>query len=87
MSNGSQNNSSNNDSITTLLDGDMVERLRQLELFSSRRVEGIRTGDNPSPLKGFSSDFLQHRQYFPGDRILSEFQPFCKQTAQSDQRL
>ncbi len=57
------------DPVASLLDGDMVDRLRRLELFSSRRVEGGRTGDNPSPLKGFSSDFLQHRQYFHGDSL------------------
>lgn len=69
MTNGNPANNSTTDSITSLLNGDMVDRLRQLELFSSRRVEGIRTGDNPSPLKGFSSDFLQHRQYFHGDSL------------------
>ena len=55
--------------VASLLSGDMAERLRRLELFSRLRVEGTRVGDNPSPLRGFSSDFLQHRQYFPGDSL------------------
>ncbi|MGD0089804.1 MAG: DUF58 domain-containing protein [Planctomycetota bacterium] len=57
------------DAVTALLTGDMVERLRQLEIFSRLRVEGRRAGDNRSPLAGFSPDFLQHRQYFPGDDL------------------
>jgi uncharacterized protein (DUF58 family) len=52
-----------------LLDVDLAERVRRLELFSRLRVEGLHSGDSPSPLKGFSSDFLQHRAYFHGDDL------------------
>jgi len=53
----------------TLLDADVVERVRRLELFSRFRVDGFLSGLNQSPLKGFSADFLQHRPYFPGDSL------------------
>lgn len=52
-----------------LLDADLLERVRQLELFSRFRVEGMLAGPNKSPFKGFTSDFLQHRQYFRGDNL------------------
>ena len=55
--------------VNRLLTGELVERLRRLELFSREKVVGNRAGDNRSPLRGFSSDFLQHRQYFPGDSL------------------
>ena len=52
-----------------LTDADILERIRRLELFSRFRVEGFLNGVNRSVFKGFSSDFLQHRQYFPGDNL------------------
>jgi uncharacterized protein (DUF58 family) len=61
--------SPSHDPVTSMLSGDVIDRLRRLELFSRYRVVGNRTGDNRSPLRGFSSDFLQHRQYFPGDSL------------------
>ena len=54
---------------TNLISADLAGRVRQLMLFSRFRVEGRFTGDNKSTRKGFSSDFLQHRQYFPGDNL------------------
>jgi uncharacterized protein (DUF58 family) len=54
---------------TDLIAPDLAARVRQLMLFSRFRVEGRFTGDNKSTRKGFSSDFLQHRQYFPGDNL------------------
>jgi len=53
----------------SLVDGALADRLRQLELFSRLRVEGTLHGPNKSPFRGFSTDFLQHRQYFPGDNL------------------
>lgn len=53
----------------SLVDGDLADRLRRLELFSRLRVEGTLHGPNKSPFRGFSTDFLQHRQYFPGDNL------------------
>ena len=52
-----------------LFSGDLADRIRELELFSRQRVQGLRHGNNPSTLKGFSSDFRQHRQYYPGDSL------------------
>lgn len=52
-----------------LVDGDIIDRVRMLELFSRFRVEGILNGNNLSPYKGFTADFLQHRQYFKGDSL------------------
>ncbi|HUW35054.1 MAG TPA: DUF58 domain-containing protein [Planctomycetota bacterium] len=53
----------------SLVDGSIVDRIRQLELFSRFRVESFLAGPNKSPFKGFSSDFVQHRQYFHGDSL------------------
>lgn len=55
--------------VTSLLTGDIVERVKRLELFSRFLVEGMLTGENRSPFKGFSTDFLQHRQYAYGDNL------------------
>ena len=32
-------------------------------------VEGLRVGDHKSPYRGFSVEFVQHREYVPGDDI------------------
>ena len=55
--------------VASLLSGDIVERIKQLELFSRLRVEGTLAGENRSPFKGFSTDFLQHREYHYGDNL------------------
>jgi uncharacterized protein (DUF58 family) len=57
------------DPVVTLLTGEVVDRVKHLELFSRLWVEGSQLGDNPLPLRGTSIDFLQHRQYFPGDSL------------------
>jgi len=54
---------------SSILDGPVVERIKRLELFSRLRVEGSRPGENRSPRLGFSTDFSQHRQHFPGDGL------------------
>ena len=54
---------------STIIHGEMADRLRQLELFSRLRVEGWLNGPGKSPLVGFSSDFRQHRQYVAGDNL------------------
>ena len=53
----------------SLLSAEMVERLRQLELFSRLRVEGAMAGENRSRRIGQGMDFARHRQYFPGDNL------------------
>jgi len=46
---------------------EVIERLRQLELFSRQRVQGLLKGENRSVLKGTSTDFVSHRPYYPGE--------------------
>lgn len=55
--------------IGNLVTAEMATRVKRLMLFSRYRVEGYFVGDNKSAKKGFSADFMQHRQYFPGDNI------------------
>ena len=43
--------------------------VKHLELFARSRVESHYKGAHRSRLKGHSTDFLQHRQYLPGDDI------------------
>ena len=42
---------------------------RALGLKARQVVEGLRVGDHKSPYKGFSVEFVQHREYVPGDDI------------------
>jgi len=50
-----------------LLDREAVTSLGQLELISTRVVEGFVTGKHRSPFKGSTADFAEHRPYSPGD--------------------
>src|SRR5438552_18969449 len=40
-----------------------------LTLIARTLVEGFLTGVHKSPYKGFSVEFAEHRQYYPGDEI------------------
>src|SRR5436305_8313186 len=40
-----------------------------LALIATSLVEGFLTGVHKSPYKGFSVEFAEHRQYYPGDEI------------------
>ena len=55
--------------IADIIPPDKAAHLKQLLLFARGRVEGRHAGDNRSVLKGSSTDFLQHRQYYPGDNL------------------
>ena len=55
--------------ITDVVTPELAARVEQLMLFSRFRVQGRQTGENKSVLKGSSTDFLQHRQYYPGDNL------------------
>ena len=46
---------------------EVTTRIRRLELTARRVVEGFLSGMHRSPYFGQSIEFLQHRQYFPGD--------------------
>ena len=51
------------------LDPAVVARLGTLELKARTIVEGFLSGLHRSPFKGFSVEFAEYRQYFPGDAL------------------
>ena len=51
------------------LQSDVVSRAEALGLKARTIVEGMRVGDHKSPYHGFSVEFIQHREYVPGDDI------------------
>lgn len=51
------------------LDPGVIARLGTLELRARTIVEGFLSGLHRSPLKGFSVEFAEYRQYFPGDEL------------------
>jgi len=51
------------------LDPDVVARAQALGVKARSLVEGLRVGDHKSPYRGFSVEFVQHREYVPGDDI------------------
>src|SRR5205085_8696233 len=46
-----------------------LARYGHLTLVARNLVEGFLTGVHKSPYKGFSVEFAEHRQYYPGDEI------------------
>src|SRR5579885_3344065 len=46
-----------------------LSRYGRLALIARGLVEGFLTGAHKSPYKGFSVEFAEHRQYYPGDEI------------------
>jgi len=54
---------------TRYLHPDVVARAQALGLQARTIVEGLRVGDHKSPFRGFSVEFVQHREYVPGDDI------------------
>src|SRR3982750_4081478 len=51
------------------LDPFALARFGRLELLARLVVEGVMTGLHKSPFKGFSVEFAEHRQYYPGDEV------------------
>src|SRR5947199_5278798 len=51
------------------LQPDMRARAEALGLKARTIVEGLRVGDHKSPYRGFSVEFVQHREYVPGDDV------------------
>jgi uncharacterized protein (DUF58 family) len=51
------------------LDPAVLARIGSLELKARTVVEGFLSGLHRSPLKGFSVEFAEYRQYFPGDDL------------------
>ena len=56
---------------TSYLNPATLARLGSLELKARTIVEGFLTGLHRSPFKGFSVEFAEYRQYFPGDDLAS----------------
>jgi uncharacterized protein (DUF58 family) len=54
---------------TKYLHPDVIARAQALGLKARTIVEGLRVGDHKSPFRGFSVEFVQHREYVPGDDI------------------
>jgi uncharacterized protein (DUF58 family) len=52
---------------SSLLQPDVLARAEALGLAARQVVEGLRVGDHKSPYRGFSVEFVQHREYVPGD--------------------
>jgi uncharacterized protein (DUF58 family) len=50
-------------------DPSALARFGQLSLVARAVVEGLISGVHRSPYKGFSVEFAEHRQYYPGDEI------------------
>lgn len=44
-------------------------RMGRLELVARQLVEGLMMGRHRSPFKGSSVEFVEHREYYPGDEI------------------
>ena len=51
------------------LEPDVLEQLTHLDLVAREVVEGVRVGAHRSPLRGFSTEFAQHRPYVAGDEV------------------
>jgi uncharacterized protein (DUF58 family) len=54
---------------SALLQPDILAKAEALGLAARQVVEGLRVGDHKSPYRGFSVEFVQHREYVPGDDI------------------
>src|SRR5437867_8685463 len=51
------------------LDPEVIAKAQALGVKARTLVEGLRVGDHKSPYRGFSVEFVQHREYIPGDDI------------------
>ncbi|MCE5278992.1 MAG: DUF58 domain-containing protein [Planctomycetaceae bacterium] len=51
------------------LDPEIIQKIGSLDLVAREVVEGLRVGVHKSPLRGFSTEFVHHRQYVPGDNL------------------
>ena len=47
----------------------VLSRAEALGIQARSIVEGLRVGDHKSPFRGFSVEFVQHREYMPGDDL------------------
>src|SRR5437588_10945204 len=54
---------------TMRFDPSSLAKYGRLTMIARNLVEGFLTGVHKSPYKGFSVEFAEHRQYYPGDEI------------------
>ena len=54
---------------TRYLNPEVIAKLGSLDLKARAIVEGFLSGLHRSPFKGFSVEFAEYRQYFPGDDL------------------
>ena len=59
----------NSDDPRRFLDPKAIARISQLDLRAQQVVEGFITGMHKSPVFGHSVEFVQHREYMPGDDL------------------
>src|SRR5438874_406811 len=60
-------------------DPSSLAKYGRLALVARTLVEGFLTGVHKSPYKGFSVEFAEHRQYYPGDEIRHiDWSAYCK---------
>lgn len=50
-------------------DSDLISRISRMELTARRIVDGFLSGKNRSSRHGFSVEFVEHREYAPGDDL------------------
>ena len=50
-------------------DPSLLAKYGRLTMVARTVVEGFLSGVHKSPYKGFSVEFAEHRQYYPGDEI------------------
>jgi uncharacterized protein (DUF58 family) len=55
--------------MTNYLQSDVIAQAEALGLKARSLVEGLRVGNHRSPFRGYSVEFVQHREYVPGDDI------------------
>src|SRR5271163_3973728 len=53
----------------SFFDPTSLARYGRLSLIARHIVQGFLSGVHKSPYKGFSVEFAEHRQYYPGDEI------------------
>lgn len=54
---------------TSMFDPTALAKFGRLSLIARQVVQGFLSGIHKSPYKGFSVEFAEHRQYYPGDEI------------------
>src|SRR6185295_7997243 len=52
-----------------VIEPELLSKAQALGVAARGIVEGLRVGDHRSPFRGFSVEFVQHREYVPGDDV------------------